>query len=127
MCLAVWGQGSVAGSQVSHNLAAQLSGVHVGTLPVRNVAHKGDRPHAKACFWLTEAKRRTVDPFTACECFVACCGCLCPKLVGAEKFAQTFISSLSKVGTGKRGHYERGLFTGGISRISKISNFSRIS
>ena len=30
------------------------------------------------------------------------------------------------VGTGKRGHYERGLFTGGISRISKISRFSRI-
>ena len=28
------------------------------------------------------------------------------------------------IGTGKRGHYERGLFTGGISRISK---FSRIS
>ena len=30
-------------------------------------------------------------------------------------------------GTGKRGHYERGLFTGGISRISKVSRFSRIS
>ena len=27
----------------------------------------------------------------------------------------------------KRGHYERGLFTGGISRISKISKFSRTS
>ena len=26
-----------------------------------------------------------------------------------------------EVGTGKRGHYERGLFTGGISRISKFS------
>ena len=26
------------------------------------------------------------------------------------------------LGTGKRGHYERGLFTGEISRISKISN-----
>ena len=25
------------------------------------------------------------------------------------------------VGTGKRGHYERGLFTGGISKISRIS------
>ena len=31
------------------------------------------------------------------------------------------------LGTGKRGHYERGLFAGGISRISKISKFSRIS
>ena len=31
------------------------------------------------------------------------------------------------IGTGKRGHYERGLFAGGISRISKISKFSRIS
>ena len=31
------------------------------------------------------------------------------------------------LGTGKRGHYERGLFTGGISRVSKISRFSRIS
>ena len=27
----------------------------------------------------------------------------------------------------KRGHYERGLFTGRISRISKFSKFSRIS
>ena len=27
----------------------------------------------------------------------------------------------------KRGHYERGLFAGGISRISKTSQFSRIS
>ena len=35
--------------------------------------------------------------------------------------------NLCFVGTGKRGHYERGLFTGGISRISKISKFSRIS
>ena len=31
------------------------------------------------------------------------------------------------IGTGKRGHYERGLFAGGISRISEISKFSRIS
>ena len=31
------------------------------------------------------------------------------------------------LGTGKRGHYERGLFTGVISRIPKISRFSRIS
>ena len=31
------------------------------------------------------------------------------------------------VGTGRRGHYERGLFNGGISRLSKISRFSRIS
>ena len=30
-------------------------------------------------------------------------------------------------GPEKGGHYERGLFTGGISRISKISRFSRIS
>ena len=30
-------------------------------------------------------------------------------------------------GTGKGGHYERGLFTGEISRISKICRFSRIS
>ena len=30
-------------------------------------------------------------------------------------------------GAGKRGHYERGLLTGGISRISRISKFSRIS
>ena len=29
------------------------------------------------------------------------------------------------VGNRQRGHYERGLFTGGISRISKFSNFSR--
>ena len=28
---------------------------------------------------------------------------------------------------GRRGHYERGLFTGGISRISEISTFPRIS
>ena len=33
----------------------------------------------------------------------------------------------SFVRTGKRGHYERGLFTGGISRNSKIFKFSRIS
>ena len=33
----------------------------------------------------------------------------------------------SGLGTGKRGHYERGLFTGGISGISRISKFSRIS
>ena len=31
------------------------------------------------------------------------------------------------IGTGKRGHYKRGLFTGEISRPSKISKFSRIS
>ena len=31
------------------------------------------------------------------------------------------------IGNGDRGHYERGLFTGGNSRISKILNFSRIS
>ena len=31
------------------------------------------------------------------------------------------------LGAGKRGHYEGGLFTGGISRISKISKFSRTS
>ena len=31
------------------------------------------------------------------------------------------------LGTGKRGHYERGLFAGEISRISKISKFSSIS
>ena len=30
-------------------------------------------------------------------------------------------------GNGKGGHYERGLFTGGISRISNISKLSRIS
>ena len=30
-------------------------------------------------------------------------------------------------GNGKRGHYERGLFTGGSSGISKVSRFSRIS
>ena len=30
-----------------------------------------------------------------------------------------------KFGTGKRGHHERGLFTGGISRISKFSRISR--
>ena len=29
------------------------------------------------------------------------------------------------LGPGKRGHYERGLFAGGISRISKISGISR--
>ena len=29
-------------------------------------------------------------------------------------------------GTGTRGHYERGLFTGGVSGISKISKLSRI-
>ena len=29
--------------------------------------------------------------------------------------------------SGKRGHYERGLFAGGISRISKISRFSGFS
>ena len=33
--------------------------------------------------------------------------------------------NLPPFGTGKKGHYERGLFTGGISRISKISKFSR--
>ena len=31
------------------------------------------------------------------------------------------------VGNGKRGHYERGLFAGGISRISRMSKISRIS
>ena len=35
--------------------------------------------------------------------------------------------SIPKVGNGKRGHYERGLFTRGISRISRISKFLRIS
>ena len=33
----------------------------------------------------------------------------------------------TKLGTRKRGHYESGLFTGGISRISTISRFSGIS
>ena len=36
-------------------------------------------------------------------------------------------SGSESVGTGKRGHYERGLFAGGISRISITSKFSRIS
>ena len=31
----------------------------------------------------------------------------------------------SSLGIGKRGHYERGLFAGGISRISKFSRISR--
>ena len=31
------------------------------------------------------------------------------------------------IGTGKRGHYERGLFTGETSRVSKITKFSRVS
>ena len=31
------------------------------------------------------------------------------------------------VGTGKRGHYERGFFSGGISKVSKFSKFSRVS
>ena len=30
-------------------------------------------------------------------------------------------------GTGKRGHYERGLFAGGISRVSKFSRISLYS
>ena len=29
------------------------------------------------------------------------------------------------IATGKRGHHGKGLFAGGISRLSKISNFSR--
>ena len=33
----------------------------------------------------------------------------------------------SKIGTGKRGHYERGLFTGGISKCSRISRISKCS
>ena len=33
--------------------------------------------------------------------------------------------TITNVGTGKRGHYERGLFTSEISGISKISKFSR--
>ena len=37
------------------------------------------------------------------------------------------LSHQTKLGTGKRVHYERGLFTGGISRISKICKFCRIS
>ena len=41
--------------------------------------------------------------------------------IGPSKFYKKYIRA------GKRGHYERGLFTGGISRISKISKFSRIS
>ena len=32
---------------------------------------------------------------------------------------------ITTIGTGKRGHYERGLFAGGISRISKFFRISR--
>ena len=41
-----------------------------------------------------------------------------------RSFAPSLTTSLE---TGKRGHYERGLFTGGISRISRVYRISRIS
>ena len=56
-----------------------------------------------------------------------------PKDIRTKKFGFGFlflpeISVVKRENRGrKRGHYERGLFTGGISRISKISGFSRIS
>ena len=39
--------------------------------------------------------------------------------------AGTEESNPPNFGTGRRGHYERGLFAGGISRTSKFSKFSR--
>ena len=45
----------------------------------------------------------------------------------SQQYWGYFWKSRDLVGTGKRGHYERGLFTGGISRISKFSKFSRFS
>ena len=46
-----------------------------------------------------------------------------------ERMLVVFVATSppANLGTRKRGHYERGLFTGGISRSSKISRFSRIS
>ena len=50
-------------------------------------------------------------------------------VVGRLNVSSFMGSQASKTlfGCGKRGHYERGLFTGGISRTSTISEFSRIS
>ena len=45
-------------------------------------------------------------------------GCGWPKFVSEKLWGKLF-------GTGKRRHYERGFFNGGISRISKISKFSK--
>ena len=46
-------------------------------------------------------------------------------LVTTAKILQLWANN-REMRTGKRGHYERGLFTGEVSRISKISKFSRI-
>ena len=58
-------------------------------------------------------------------------GCFAAKTSGHTRGKPFLVSLVTsgkfKIGTGKRGHYERGLFIGGISRISKISIFSRIS
>ena len=67
------------------------------------------------------------------------CAIRCHKMVGRERQSTheslpivllccTDVSSHFSwfwIRTGKRGHYERGLFTEGISRISRISKFSR--
>ena len=50
-----------------------------------------------------------------------------PKAPRPLFFTLTLLGGKSKFGAGKRGHYERGLFTRGISRISEISKFSRVS
>ena len=50
-----------------------------------------------------------------------------PFFLRGEKNTSFFFHNFMHVSRGgRRGHYERGLFTGGISRISKISRFSRI-
>ena len=49
----------------------------------------------------------------------------CPRQTGS--FLKFSNAILARFGTRKRVHYERGLFTRGISRISKMATFSRIS
>ena len=48
-----------------------------------------------------------------------------PTKIVCYLFLVLFIFGIFILGTGKRGHYESGLFTGGISRISKLSRISR--
>ena len=45
------------------------------------------------------------------------------KIGAAQKLSKSV--EIVCVGTGKRGHFERGLFTGGTSKISKFSRVSR--
>ena len=52
---------------------------------------------------------------------------MCLRPSGQHNLSEKYCSAPPIFGTGKRGHYQRGLLTGGLSRISNITRFSRKS